>query len=517
MGILSEGSAKPNNNKTSTGDEKDTGYLRGAVVYSDGGARPNPGFMGWGAHGYTYTTKKPTQGLGLAKHVPTIKGYQLAIHKDRLSEQLVTPISYFDFMGSSLTAGTNNVAELDALYHTLEKLKDQNLHCIYVLVDSEYVRRGLAEWSKSWVANNWQKWDGTPVQNTDRWKRLLAVIDHYNQLNVQLDIHWVKGHQDDLGNELADKLATVGTMYSKDAELKHSYRFSEPSGYWKPKTGRHPFLNFRRLYFNSVQKYNTPGRYFQAEPGCDEIQFGKKTSDTSYSIVELYEPDQVVEAVKQKQFDVANEFNAVMLMKMDEVFADSVYPYIQEHGKRAILSANNQAVLDLYSLNKRQLTEERNPVGLSLRAIESSSLLEDLLEHFKNQQSGIEDTTAKNTGFQSHDITEVFYTKSESNKNKGVVSTLKPEYVVGFKDLKVAVNVMCGNATQTVTVPLVLGADLLPRNNLKRLEVINPSVHLLTWKESEQSLRYACVVKTDTGIGIWSNFFANRIFVQPTS
>ena len=57
--------------KTEKGNEQ---FLRGAVVYSDGGARPNPGRMGWGAHGYIFETRKPTKGHGLDKHILTAKG-----------------------------------------------------------------------------------------------------------------------------------------------------------------------------------------------------------------------------------------------------------------------------------------------------------------------------------------------------------------------------------------------------------------------------------------------------------
>lgn len=505
---------KPNNET-----ERNEQCLKGAVVYSDGGARPNPGRMGWGAHGYMFLAKKPTKGHGLDRHVLTAKGYQLSIHKDRLSEQIVTPLQYFDFMGSSLEDGSNNVAELDAVHHSLERLKQENLDCIYLLTDSEYVRRGLSEWSASWVANNWIKWDGRPVGNADRWKRLLETIDYYKQNNIQLDIHWIKGHQDDLGNTKADLMATLGVMYSKHNKLSHSYKFEAPETYWKKKVDRNPLLNYRRMYFNSVSRFNTPGKYFQGEPGfADENQFGKKSPDTSYSIVELHTPDHVIELIKKRQFDVANEFNTVMLMHMDEIFSEASYPYIVEHGEPAILEHGHKSNINLYSLTKKPLTEERSPAGLTLRAIEASAYLEDLLERFKQWKEGCADTKTLYSGLQVHEITDVFYETIEGKKkNSPQINQLKSEYVVGFSHLKVSVNVMCGENATPLAVPLILGTDLPSRNNLKRLENDSPAVFLLTWKESEQSLRYACVVSTSQGLGIWSNFFANRIFVQPTN
>lgn len=492
------------------------GCLKGAVVYSDGGARPNPGYMGWGAHGYTYLTTPPTRGHGLQKHILTRSGYELAVHKERLAPVLVTPVEYFDFSGSDLETGTNNVAEVDALYYSLDRLRSHDLDIVHVLTDSEYARRGLTEWSKSWIANNWQKWDGTPIPNANKWKRLLAVIDHYRESGVEIKIQWIKGHGDNLGNETADRLATLGVMYSQSKKAQQFFNFYEPADYWKPRHARHPLLNFDRIYFNSLKKHNIPGRYFQAEPGCKEDQVGRKHPDASYSIVELSQPEPVLESVKRKQFDVANEVNVVMLLRAGTAFSDMVYPYIMDHGEHGIVSSPNRARLDLYSLSKQQLTEERYPAGLSLRAIEASGYLEELLECFKQHRSGQASTIdQQRTGLQFHNLTDLFFEQVPAKKkNTTPVTQLKAEYIVGFRNMDVTVNVMCGGVARPVTVPLVLGADLLPRNNLKRLEGLSPEVFLMTWKESEQSIRYACVVASSTGLGIWSNFFANRIFVQ---
>ena len=35
-------------------ETKGTVNKYGVVIYSDGGARPNPGYGGWGIHGYLY-------------------------------------------------------------------------------------------------------------------------------------------------------------------------------------------------------------------------------------------------------------------------------------------------------------------------------------------------------------------------------------------------------------------------------------------------------------------------------
>jgi hypothetical protein len=66
----------------------------------------------------------------------------------------------------------------------------------------------------------------------------------------------------------------------------------------------------------------------------------------------------------------------------------------------------------------------------------------------------------------------------------------------------------------TLDIILVLGGDILPRNNLKRLEALNPKISLITWRDSVQIIRYCCVIETSDGVGIWSNYHTNRVIVN---
>ena len=65
-----------------------------AVIYTDGSARPNPGNIGWGVHGYIYQniTDKP---IVVQKHTVTNKGY-LYPEKFRDDVTPVEPIEYID-------------------------------------------------------------------------------------------------------------------------------------------------------------------------------------------------------------------------------------------------------------------------------------------------------------------------------------------------------------------------------------------------------------------------------------
>jgi ribonuclease HI len=131
-------------------------------IYTDGACRGNPGPGGWAAT------------LRFADHEKELAGAE------------------------ALT--TNNRMELTAVIRALEALKrpvEAN-----VFTDSEYVRRGIKEWIKSWKARGWLTADRKPVKNQDLWQRL-------DELAALHDIqwHWVKGHSGVPGNERVDLLA----------------------------------------------------------------------------------------------------------------------------------------------------------------------------------------------------------------------------------------------------------------------------------------------------------------------
>ncbi|MBV8401442.1 MAG: ribonuclease HI [Acetobacteraceae bacterium] len=132
-------------------------------IWTDGGARPNPGPGGWGA-----------------------------ILRFRGAERELSG-------GEKQT--TNNRMELTAAASALEALTRS---CRVVLhTDSEYVRNGITSWHKGWVRRNWRNAAGDPVANMDLWRRLLDAATRH-----EIEWRWVRGHAGDTMNERADRLAT---------------------------------------------------------------------------------------------------------------------------------------------------------------------------------------------------------------------------------------------------------------------------------------------------------------------
>ena len=133
------------------------------IIYTDGGCRGNPGVGGWGVW------------LRYKDHDKKLKG---AEHNT-----------------------TNNKMELTASIKALETLKSNDIS-VDLYTDSKYVIQGINEWIDNWKVKNWKNANKKTVKNIELWKRL----DELNQ-KFSINWHWVKGHSDDPGNDMADSLA----------------------------------------------------------------------------------------------------------------------------------------------------------------------------------------------------------------------------------------------------------------------------------------------------------------------
>lgn len=473
----------------------------GAVIWTDGSSRPNPGQTGWGVHGYFF--KMPEEGVEAKKTiinqsmVATNEGYIFSCeHKE--SHRNVVPLKYFDYVGSSTAIGTNNAAELRAAKDIFVKLKEFKLKEINVFADSKYMLEGLIEWVPKWRLNGWIKRDGQPVSAKEDWEILRSAYDACIADGTTINMNWVKGHSDDFGNISADMLATIGVFMAHDGKDISDFRLYEAKSYWKNDADRHPFLASQRLYFSSDKEHIEEGHYHLATLS-DKIPFGKKTPEVSYQIVKLKKPDHIIEIVRSKQVEIAN-YGKVMSLRLDRVYSKYVYPMLDAYGKYPLYKGK-KTTDDLYFLDKLPVTDEIYPAGLSLKALETYTRLDDVLTNYKESKI-----------WNSHDITESLY--SFENTGKKTVCILKSEFGVGVKDLKVSVNVVVENEPYTVEIPLIFGLDLLGRNGLKKIEGEHPKILLITWMESTAAMCYAVVIESDSATGVWSNYHASVIFLN---
>lgn len=136
------------------------------VIYTDGGADPNPGIGGWAA--------------------------------------ILRADSHEKILTGNHPATTNNRMELQAAISALESLKRPSE--VEFHTDSEYLRKGITEWIHQWIAKGWKSGNKT-VLNVDLWQKLWPLVQQH-----QIEWHWVKGHAGNPLNERVDQLATEARL-----------------------------------------------------------------------------------------------------------------------------------------------------------------------------------------------------------------------------------------------------------------------------------------------------------------
>ena len=134
------------------------------MIYTDGGASPNPGLGGWAAILYSPEHNAKREIYGAENNT------------------------------------TNNRMELTAAIKALEPLK-RPCH-VKLTTDSSYLQNAFVKgWLAKWQRNNWKTYDKKEVLNRDLWERLITYSSIHN-----IEWHWIRGHSNNLYNNRCDEL-----------------------------------------------------------------------------------------------------------------------------------------------------------------------------------------------------------------------------------------------------------------------------------------------------------------------
>lgn len=133
------------------------------VIYSDGACSGNPGPGGYGA---------------------------IIRYKDNRKE-----------VSGWQAHTTNNQMEMMAAIAALQSLKRP---CnVEVYTDSTYLQKGVSEWLPNWLKKgSLDSSANQKIKNRELWKQLQELTAIH-----QVSWHWVKAHNGDKYNELADQIA----------------------------------------------------------------------------------------------------------------------------------------------------------------------------------------------------------------------------------------------------------------------------------------------------------------------
>lgn len=162
---------------------------RPTIVFTDGGAKGNPGPGGWGV-------------------------------------VIVTPDGLVTELGGGGSRVTNNQMELTGAIEALTYLRDTP-GALSIYADSTYVIKGITNWIWGWRRRGWKTAEGGDVLNRDLWERLSGEADARGKDAIAW--HYVRGHTGVPGNERVDEIATAFAL-REDIDLYEG----SISGYLRP-------------------------------------------------------------------------------------------------------------------------------------------------------------------------------------------------------------------------------------------------------------------------------------------
>lgn len=487
--------------------------IDGVVLYPDGSFRR--GLAGWGLHGYTYVKKPLTRGIGV-KQLPTTEGYQLVS-----LENTVTPVEYIDSFGTVDGKATNNTGELQAAIEALKLAVQLDVPDVYILVDSEYVRKGLTSWIKGWVKNGWLTKQGEPVNNQELWKELKGLYDEWKASDKKFSIVWVKGHSNDLGNELADLNAKNGSGIERESMLN----MTSDAGYHNPKSDANPLDLKTRMLFNIGGKRPTDkdgGHYYylyslgrmstyghkqddtlRERHNKTDLLLGRRISDAIYCVLRLEEPDSYLEQLMSLHSEAhCRDRVDLAVARLDNAYKPAVQQRIMRLGEDGLM--NIQSNQSLTTPTDDLITKTLDPPHLSREAV---ARFQDIQE---NLQLHLSDKIPQ--GVQRIDITDQFYALEElpEKSKKTPKNKLHPTITNTTPYIEVPVSF---NGTK-LNVRLVLGIDIPQRNPLNKLAATNPRVHLLLIAVGPECYSFATVFDSDVGSAIYQSPYTQFVVPQ---
>ena len=141
------------------------------MIYTDGGCEPNPGQAGSG----------------------------MAIYKGGNVSEL--------WYGLYNPEGTNNTAELNALFQAMMVAKDEisAKRSVVILCDSKYSIQCVTQWAAGWEKRGWTR-AGGEIKNLSLIQSMYSL---YQELKDDLEILHVNGHVGVEGNELAERMSIM--------------------------------------------------------------------------------------------------------------------------------------------------------------------------------------------------------------------------------------------------------------------------------------------------------------------
>ena len=493
----------------------------GIVLYTDGGYRKETDVSSWGLHGYFYDYVDRKGGYGLKNCGPTNTGYVgpgirivdendkilRRSLKNRLDVKPVRIAAYIDGYEPRYS-GTNNEAEVAGLLHALKLIEALSPPQTQLVLDSEYALKGALLWNPKWRTQNYLKSDGTERDNKALWMEIGDLILRLEEKKIRIAWDWVKGHMDDVGNNTADLWSNQAMNAALNGHSEVSLKVSPIAKYWSPSVEINPMLREPRLYLlvNPPAPIIPEGQtYYFGNVGPTDGVEGQPSADQGYSVVNIPLACPVLELAQEyfREKCLQNNDLFVVRFRNDMITKAKVYKEILDEGTKFFEPRQDlQVIKNVHTrASSKGFGEAISPPEISFKLADNLLGLEKLLKAWMDGEEG--------NGIVSSEITDMFFEK-EMKKNKEVT-----KYIPSTKAFtKGSLFVLDENEeTREKAVPLTFGIDTPSPTTLRAVVNFNPRVYLIHWAENAFIRRYATVLQTDIGIGLWCGIYSNRAFM----
>lgn len=468
----------------------------GLVLYTDGSYRRD--LTGWGVHGYAYSEKPLSRGIG-TKRLPTDKGYDAgAKYPDT-----VTPLFYVDAFGTCDNSGNNNSAELEAAIAAMRMAELYGTKKLTVRADSKYVLDGIQKWVPRWKKRDWKNSNGLDISYRPYWETLDQQVASYKKAGGTIEWLWIKGHSGCPGNDIADVNAKNGGALEGDPV----HLGSDAQGYHNPKVESNPLIMKSRMVF-SMGDTVTDGKdghfYHFYHLGAmsnfghkkedtrlvrhakTDTLFGRRIADAAFCVLQVDKPDEYLELLKEIHSE-AHQRDVVDLavIRLDHAYKPAVYQRIKRLGKSGLVSVTTNRTVT--TVNDELISLTFDPPRLAMEGVEVFQRLQrQLQDHLAGRQG---------KGVFKVDVTDQFYETTTAGKSKKAQLRLNPEIPAGLNRWVVTFE-RDGVAR---SIPALLGIDVPDRNTLNRLVPHDPKVTMFMVASGPEAYQFGFFIDTEVG------------------
>lgn len=400
----------------------------------------------------------------------------------------VEPIEYFEggYPIKDELKDNSLVTGLIKLIDYYSKICDK----ITIITNITYLSKVFNRHLNAWSKRDFKEPDGTPYPDADDWKKLHSILNDLKNCGKIIIIKNIE--LINAGDELGIRQTTVinhVTEYGTFSQLV------EKDKMWNYPIEKPELFIYRKMYYPNEVDFSDEHYYYLANVDTEDKELGRMLPSRTYALVRLNKPEQPIQLLKS----ITNKID-----KTPHLYSIQLPNLYNSTALRCLNTYHDKAVSVLKEENIKlnlgydeSLSYELNPPGLSIKVVEFYQRLFD----YYNEITSYFKTGKCRYKLEFLDITDHFYTKSKDK------FTLKPEFKVGTSELKFKIE-----SPLKLQIRLALNVDLPDRNTLKRLEKTMIDIHFISWKLSENSIKYLCLVRTTEGDILLDNRFSNLVY-----